>query len=216
MSNESREPSLLSSAARTLLDWGVLVLMMLLPALIHNYAIVFSTTCGVGLFFLGLNGYRHSQGTIKVFPKLFEVGTLLINLGLMIYEFVAEPSRDWSRNWTSVIIQGSLLVVVLFTILIKKPFTLQFAMEKVPEQFWESETFFTVSYIISWVWALQFALSLMFSLLYVFVYNDNDLLRVIPGIVVLILTLQFTAKFPAYMKDRSRQTTESGDRLLAD
>lgn len=99
---------------------------------------------------------------------------------------------------------SSLMVLVVFSISIKKPFTLQFAMEKVPEQYWGTNQFVRISTVISWAWALQFTLALLFSLLHVFVYNGNGVLRVVPGLVVLILTLQFTAKYPAYAKARAQ------------
>jgi hypothetical protein len=183
-------------------DWAVLIVMLVLPGLIDSYAVVYGIAFGLGVVLMSINGYRYSKGNIKVFPKVFEGGVIVVNLALLAFEFLAKPSHDWSKNWASVIINSALLVLVLFSILIKRPFTLQFAMEKVPEKFWKTEAFFSINNVISWVWALQFILAVMFSILYIFVYNDNELLRIIPGLVILALTLQFTAEFPTYMRRR--------------
>jgi hypothetical protein len=44
------------------------------------------------------NGYRYSIQQIKVFPKVFEIGTLVINLALLIFELIEKPSFYWSRH----------------------------------------------------------------------------------------------------------------------
>lgn len=198
----NEQPSAAFRAARAILDWAVLIVMLVIPGLIQSYAVVYAIAFGLGVLVMGINGYRHKTGSIKVFPKIFEVGVVVINLALLIFELLVSPSRDWSKNWTSVLINGSLLVLVLFSIAIKKPFTLQFAMEKVPEAYWGTDTFVWINLVISWAWAANFALSLAFSLGYIYLYPHSDVLRIIPGLVILFITLQFTARFPSYMKTR--------------
>ena len=188
-----------------LLDWAVLIAMLVLPSIIEDYRIVFGVVFGLGVIFLIYNWYKFNAGQIKVFPKLFEVGIVLINLALLIFEIVAMPSYDWSSKWTSVIINSALLGLVLFGMLVQRPFTVQFAMEKVPEEFWGTPHFMCVNYVITAVWALEFALSVMFALLYIYVYYGNSAARIAPNIIILVGALKFTSEFPKYMRERAAQ-----------
>jgi hypothetical protein len=198
-----------SGVARSLIDWVVLIVMLILPGLIDNYIIVYAIIVALGVLFMGINGYRYSIGDIKVFPKVFEIGVFMINLAILIFLGAANPSNDWASKWTSVISSSALCGLAVISIAIRKPFTIQMAMEKVPEKIWTTPTFMWVNDCISAVWALEFALSVMFNLLYIFVYPGNSTAKVVPGIVVLILALQFTTKFPAYVRSQALSTQES-------
>ena len=105
--NKVKSSNSFASFTKLIFDWGVLLVMLVLPGLVSSYAIVFTIAFGLGLLFLSVNAYKYSTGQVKIFPKVFEVGIVLLNCGLMSYEYIAEPSRDWSRNWTSVIINGT-------------------------------------------------------------------------------------------------------------
>jgi len=208
----------LFSLAEGLMDWTVLIIMMVLPGATGNYPIAFGVAFGVSVLIMLYNFHRYRNGVVKVFPKVFEIGILAINLGILIFEVVANPSYEWSKHWTDVISSSCLLALSLFSILIGKPFTIQFAMEKVSEDLWGTEMFYFVNLIISAVWALEFALSIMFSLLSIYVYPGNNAARIAPGIVVLVLALKFTTEFPKYMRARAlaakvnvTQDTQGGD-----
>lgn len=192
-----------------LMDWAVLIIMMVLPGATGNYSIAFGVAFGVSVLIMLYNYHRYRNGIVKVFPKVFEIGILVITLAILIFEVVANPSYEWSKHWTDVISSSCLLALSLFSILIGKPFTIQFAMEKVPEEYWGSEMFYFVNLIISAVWVLEFALSIMFSLLSIYVYPDNNAARIAPGIVILVLALKFTTEFPKYMRERAQKTSSN-------
>lgn len=188
-------------------DWLTLILMFVLPAITSDYRIVYGVTFGVGLLLSLYNGYQHfsSIATVKIFPKYFEVNILLINFALFIMEVSAQPSPDWSEDWTGIISNTYLLLAVVLSMLIQKPFTIEFAMEKVDEQYWSNPTFISLNYSITMAWAVEFALSVLFSILGIFVYPDNSAARNVPGIVVLILTLIFTKRYPEYVRAQARK-----------
>jgi hypothetical protein len=46
---------------------------------------------------------------------------------------------------------------VIATLVVRKPFTLPYAKEDAPEEFWDSPVFLRINYVISSVWAAAFA-----------------------------------------------------------
>ena len=52
---------------------------------------------------------------------------------------------------------GGLFAIALFSILVRNPFTLQYAREQVPREFWETPRFIWTNYIITGAWAIAFA-----------------------------------------------------------
>jgi hypothetical protein len=89
-----------------------------------------------------------------------------------------------------------LLASALVSALIGKPFTLQFAMEKVPESYWKTELFLRINYYIAFVWGLNSVLSIGFK-------ADNDPYgRSIPSIIVLVGAFTFTSSYPKFARER--------------
>jgi hypothetical protein len=54
-------------------------------------------------------------------------------------------------------VDGGLLAIVLVSLAIGRPFTLQYARERVPEPIWVLPVFFTTNWRITVVWAVTFA-----------------------------------------------------------
>ena len=44
--------------------------------------------------------------------------------------------------------------IVVGSIIVRRPFTLQYAREDAPEEYWHEPGFLRVNYQLSWVWAL--------------------------------------------------------------
>lgn len=201
-SEEASTPSFLEQLKQflwTLFDWLTLILMLVLPGL-TSYTIGYAVAFGVGVLVLCSNAYSYSVGTVKIFPKVWELGLITVNLAMLIYEATAKPSFYWSKHWSGLIVNMALLGLILITIAIGKPFTMDFAKEKVKEDLWESPVFRSISYTITYVWALQFALDILFGFLYVYVAPDNEALHIAPNLVVLFLALYFTKKYPEYAR----------------
>ena len=50
-----------------------------------------------------------------------------------------------------------LLAIVLVSIAVGRPFTIQYARERIAEQYWQTPLFLAVNRRITWVWAAAFA-----------------------------------------------------------
>jgi hypothetical protein len=87
--------------------------------------------------------------------KLLQLGSLILFGVLALYGFAAAP--HWTVATVRLAVDGGLLVIVLVTLLIGQPFTLQYAREQVPAQYWTTPLFLAANRRITAAWALAFA-----------------------------------------------------------
>ena len=87
--------------------------------------------------------------------KILELGSVVVFVALVLYTLVAAPV--WTVATVRLAADSGLLAIVLFSLAIGRPFTLQYARERVPEQYWSSPLFLTTSRRIAIVWAGSFA-----------------------------------------------------------
>ena len=127
-------------------------------------------------------------------PKLLEIGTAILFALLAACALIINPA--WSVISVRLVVDTGLLAIVLASIIIRQPFTLQYAREQASEETTRSPEFLRTNYVISTVWALAFAILVAADLLMIYL---PELHRI--GIIVTILALtgafKFTASFPA-------------------
>ncbi len=87
--------------------------------------------------------------------KILEVGTALLFAGLGAW--VLATRSDWTITEVRLAVDGGLLGVMLISIAIGRPFTLQYAREQVRPEVAALPQFRKVNYLITGVWALAFA-----------------------------------------------------------
>ncbi len=191
----------LTTIVSKIVDWGTLVMMMLLPSFTTNYALVYAAPFVFGTIILCANFIRYRYKQIKVFPKIFELGIIAINLALVLVEVFIKPSHSWNVAWSTVITDAPLFVLCVITILLGKPFTIEFAKEKAPEDKWQSPIFITINYHITYVWSAYFLFAVVINLIFIFAApNTSFLVRAIPTLVVLGFAFLFTSHYPPFMR----------------
>jgi hypothetical protein len=99
---------------------------------------------------LGLRQWRRGESV-----KVLEVGSLVLFGVLLLYTLIAAP--DWTVATVRLAVDGGLLAIVLVSLAIGMPFTLQYARETVPKELWTSPLFMTTNRRITAVWAAAFA-----------------------------------------------------------
>jgi len=87
--------------------------------------------------------------------KVLEVGSLVLFGVLVLYTLIAAP--HWSVATVRLAVDGGLFTIVVVSLAIGMPFTLQYARERVPKEYWASPLFFTVNRRITAAWAAAFA-----------------------------------------------------------
>jgi hypothetical protein len=129
-------------------------------------------------------------------PKLLEVGSFLLFAGLAGFALVQGSS--WSVIAVRLWVDGGLLLIVLASLLLGRPFTLQYAREQVAPEIWGSRQFIRVNTVITAAWAVAFLVMVVaeFALLYVPEFPHR--IGVIGIILALVGAFKFTAWYPGY------------------
>jgi hypothetical protein len=133
--------------------------------------------------------------------KIIEVGSVLLFGGLAAYSRFTE--EEWSIAGIRLCVDTGLLIIVLISLLIRSPFTLQYAREKVPQPLWESPTFIRTNYVITTVWALAFAVMAGADLLLLYVPSLPAKVGIGLTILAIVCAIRFTAWYPAQQQARA-------------
>jgi hypothetical protein len=145
-----------------------------------------------------LGGLQNGRAQIAVnrAAKLLEIGTAFLFGVLVLYTLLARP--EWSIMGVRLVVDAGLLLIVLVSLAIRKPFTLQYAREQVPQEFWTSREFLRTNDVITSVWALAFAA--MVAADWVLLTRPD-----VPpkfGIIATVLALVGAIKFTGWYPDR--------------
>jgi hypothetical protein len=130
--------------------------------------------------------------------KILDVGTAILFSGLSLYSLATKP--EWSVIAVRLCVDCGLLLIVLISMLVGKPFTLQYAREQVAPALWDSPHFRRANFMISGVWALAFAVMVLTEL--ALLYSPNKPPRA--GVLVIILALVGAVKFTGWYPERLR------------
>src|ERR1700743_664329 len=69
-------------------------------------------------------------------PEILEIGTVMLFGAMAVYALLGNP--DWSIVGVRLRVDLGLLVIVLVSLALRRPFTLQYARESVAPEFWSS------------------------------------------------------------------------------
>jgi hypothetical protein len=133
-------------------------------------------------------------------PKILEVGTFLLFGGLALYAIFGGALL--SVIGVRLLVDSGLLLIVLGSMAVRQPFTLQYAREQVLAELWDSPSFIRTNYIITGVWALAFAVMVMAELALLYVPD----LPPRAGIIAIVIALVGAVKFTSWYPERVRAT----------
>lgn len=131
-------------------------------------------------------------------PKILEIGTVILFGGLALYAIFDRAS--WSVYGVRLAVDMGLLAIVLVSMAVRKPFTLQYARERVSPELWQSETFIRTNYVISAVWALAFLAIVVADILLLYAPELPPRIGVIVIIIALVAAFKFTSWYPEQQK----------------
>lgn len=130
-------------------------------------------------------------------PKILEIGSVLLFGGLALYAVLTQAA--WTILGVRLRVDLGLMVIVLVSIAIRQPFTLQYAREEVPQELWSSPAFLRTNDIISGVWALAFAVLVIADMIMLFV-PDLHRFGIFLTIAALAGAFKFTKWYPQRVK----------------
>jgi hypothetical protein len=133
-------------------------------------------------------------------PKILEIGTVLLFSGMAIYAMTVDTA--WSIVGVRLRVDLGLLVIVLVSLALQRPFTLQYAREQTPPEIWNSPRFVRTNYVITAVWALAFAVLVLADLVLLYVPALPPRVGIIATIAALVGAIKFTGWYPDQVKDQ--------------
>jgi hypothetical protein len=114
-------------------------------------ALACAVALAMSVLFLVVEKLRGSSPKALSFVDVAAFGSFLIGA------LVASPgTTTWLETWFGEIANIVLVLFVAVSLLVRQPFTLQYAKEQTPEEYWDSPTFLRVNYVITAVWGLAF------------------------------------------------------------
>ena len=156
-----------------------------------------SAALGLSILFIYL---RHKRGGSLKPLELFEVayfGTLAV-VGLLASHNLIVWLEKWSGDMSSL----ALAAFVFGSLLVRNPFTLPYAKETTPVEYWDSPVFLRVNRILTLVWALAFTVSAAAGLYGDLVLDQPD--NFWTGWIIQIGAMLFAFSFTEWYPDVAR------------
>lgn len=132
--------------------------------------------------------------------KILDVGTIVL-FGVLALYVTVTPSH-WSLPFVRIVVDSGLLAIVLISMAVRQPFTLQYAREQVSPEVQASAAFFRVNYVITAAWATALAIVVLADLAMEYVPGLPIWLDVIVLIAALFGAVRFTAWYPLQTRKR--------------
>ena len=155
---------------------------------------------------LGVVQWRRGE-TIKV----LEIGSLALFGVLALYTLIAAP--DWTVATVRLAVDGGLFLIALISLVIGQPFTLQYARESVPREFWTTPVFFSTNVRITAVWTAAFAVMTAADAAAQYVEAIPLWVDVAATVVAFAAAFWFTRWYPATVRRRFGTAGSAGSAL---
>ncbi|MFC8041932.1 hypothetical protein [Nocardia sp. NPDC057353] len=140
--------------------------------------------------------------------KLLELFDLVFFGALAVVGILASPGFiEWLELWAGELSNIALALFALGSLLARVPFTLQYAREQTPREYWLSPLFLRVNYMITGVWAAAFAANALLGFLADGVQHDPDNFWTgwVLQIGITLFAIAFTEWYPEYAPNRAAQ-----------
>ncbi|WP_421917146.1 hypothetical protein [Mesorhizobium sp.] len=147
---------------------------------------------------LSIRAWRQPPHSIKI----LEGGTTILMGGLALY--TALSGAALSLVAVRLCVDAGLLLIVLVSMAIKQPFTIQYARQEVDPKYWNSPGFLRTNYVITGAWAAAFAVMVVAEAV---MAADADFPRAV-GFGVVIAALLAALGFTIWRSRRARSMAE--------
>jgi hypothetical protein len=149
---------------------------------------------GLTLLFLWVGSRRGiSIHSLEVFGVTFFA--ILAVVGLT----ATAGTLRWLELWAGELTNVALALFAFATLVARRPFTVAYAKERAPQEYWDSSLFLHINYAISAVWAAAFAVSAIVGFIGDAALHDSN--NFWTGWVLQIATLFFAVAFTEFYPD---------------
>lgn len=124
--------------------------------------------------------------------KILEVGTLVLFAGLAVYTRIT--GQTWTIPAVRLVVDAGLLLIVLASLAVGQPFTLQYARESTPPEVWGMPRFLSVNRAVTLVWAAAFAVLVLADAAMVCVPEIPRRIDILATVLALVGAYNFTVR----------------------
>ncbi|HJW42047.1 MAG TPA: hypothetical protein VJ476_12570 [Rhizomicrobium sp.] len=132
----------------------------------------------------------------RVLKTLDGGNTALFGL-LALYKGFVQPGLSYGAVLLAV--DGGLLAIVVASLLLHEPFTLQYAREQVAPDQWSAPGFLRANYVVTAVWMAALAVMTMADAAAMLVTAITITEAALTGLVALAFALTFSLRYPAHL-----------------
>ncbi len=150
-------------------------------------------------FAIGIRDFAHTR-----ILRVLDVGSTILFGLLALYAGFIQPSL--SVQAVRLVVDCGLLLIAATSMAIRNPFTLQYAREQTPQEFWNTPVFIRTNYIITAVWTLAFLVTTAADATATFNKKFPLSLDIGVGLAALALAVIFTARYPVLVRARVQRT----------
>jgi intracellular septation protein A len=173
--------------------------------LVTSAAVSLLTSAAIWLAVITFDVYRGRS------IKILGAGSVILFGALGCYIALVEPSLSVSA--IKLTVDAGVFAISLLSLALRRPFTLQYALEMVDPATAKLPGFMTANYIITWAWTGAFLLMMMANILMIYVPS----LPLWSGIVIVFAARNsaayFTKWYPQYRKAKYAPLPASGGAL---
>ena len=142
--------------------------------------------------------------------RILDVGSFALFGLLALYTGFIQPSL--SIQAVRLVIDSGLMTMALVSIIVGNPFTLDYAREQVPREFWRAPLFLRSNYIVAAVWVAAFAAMTAADAVATFNTRFPLTLDMAANLAALALAVAFTVRYPARVRARVAAQSASAAR----
>lgn len=143
-------------------------------------------------------------------PKLLELGTFFLFGGLTLYALAT--GVQWSIAAVRLRVDAGLVLIVLASLALRQPFSLQYAREGVDRSHWDSPAFLHVNVVISAAWALAFAVLVLADIVMAYMPALPHAVGVVMTVLALWAAVWFTDWYPRHGRAAARTSDSAHGR----
>lgn len=138
----------------------------------------------------------------KALKKRFVLSWGTLVFFILIFIAVVLFKNYWIAKYIWLLSNGALAIIVWLSILLRKPFTIQYAKEQVPQDKWQHPLFYKINYLISGVWGITFLIYEGLNIIRVYQPSLNGWVYEIATYLPSVFAVWITTWFPDWYKER--------------
>ncbi len=161
----------------------------------HRLVLAAALACGLAI------ATTVAGSAVSVRPKILDLTAVVFFGAMTAWAAVADPGTSrWLGDWAAELSNVAIAVITGMSLVLRRPFTLQYARETTARQYWTSALFLRINYTITAVWAGAFAIIAVVG--YIgdgpLHQPDNIWTNWLIQIAVIVLAIKFTNWYPDY------------------